>query len=129
MRYGEVVRHYLSAREASSREWEISPTLVMCVELDASQDGYLTLAVATCSSQQRRAPHLLRVTLFRVHDDSVHGWDATPVPLPQSGRLDDHENVAVAQHRAVIDEWVRGSREQLPPSTSTKIGDRLHQKR
>lgn len=125
MRYGEVVRQYLSARKASSREWEISPSLVMCIELEASQDSYLTQAVAASSSQRRRAPQLLRISLFRVHDDSLHGWDATPLPLPQSGRLDDSENVEVARYRSVIDEWVAGSRDELPPSTSTKITERL----
>lgn len=132
MRYQEVVRQYLSVREGSSREWGISESLVMCVELDVSQDTYVTLALAATSSQRRASPQFLRITMFRLSPGDGPGiwaWDASPVTDGEVARLDDVERTTVTALRAVISEWVSGKRDRLPPSTSTAIADRLRRKR
>ncbi len=128
MRYQEVVRRYLSVRGASSREWAISESLVMCVEIDMSCDD-LELGhglFATASSSNHRVPQFLKVTLFRVRPERE--------PWVITGAVDDDpltsgERVDVAQHQREVNEWVAGRLATLPPSTSTVITNRLQRKR
>jgi hypothetical protein len=129
VRYDEVIRRYLSVREASSREWSLSPALVMTVEVDMSADTYVTMAVGASSSQRRRGPQLLRVTVFRAFyngpdGDSFHGIDISQVSRPDLMFKAD-EVAAIEQWKAVIDRWARGAIDDLPPSTSRVLMDRL----
>jgi hypothetical protein len=115
VRYQDVIHRYLAVQEASSREWTISATLVMCLELDMSRDTYLTLALAAASSKQKRPHQFLRETLFRLHLGGI-----TPV---SDAELD--EQVMIQQYRSMLDEWVMGLRDDLPLSTSSAITTRL----
>ncbi len=132
MRYQEMVRQYLAVREASSREWGISPTLVMCVELETAAEAYLTIAVASSSTQRRQPPRFLRVTLFRRRDSDgrtmFHGYDVfhdRDLRFSLSHEhLSDAEFAAIAERKAAIALWVAGKGD-LPLSTSTMLADRL----
>ncbi len=124
MRYQEAIQKYLAARQASSREWRLSDTLVMCVELDASPaDAFGTITMAEHSSQRRRGPRFVRITLFRLGVDSARGWDATEVDTQRG--LSREEFMVLDAQRRVVEDWISGRLDLLPPSTSTVIADRL----
>jgi hypothetical protein len=132
MRYQDIVRQYLAVRAASSREWRVSPSLVMCVELDTAPDAFGAMAVAASSTRLRRAPEFMRVTFFRRHESDGRavflGWsDANE--HPELSRVSDEERATIAQHRIVMDRWIAGNGDLLPPSTSKAIGDWLQKKR
>jgi hypothetical protein len=121
MHYQEVVRRYLSVLSAISREWALSETLVLCVELDLSQSAAHGL-LASSSSQRQRGPQFLRVTMFRVRPGLA------PFLLTGAGdeapltRVEE-ENFKTANQW--IEHWTAGSRSALPDSTSTVVADRL----
>jgi hypothetical protein len=121
MRYREVVQRYLSARGASSREWALSDTLVMCVELDMSAPSYARGLFATSSSQRQKGPRFVRLTMFRVYPDRkpflLSGSEEPPLTQIEEGNLRD-------VHRWVED-WICGRRDSLPPSNSTAIAECL----
>jgi len=124
MHYQEVVRRYLSVLGASSREWALSETLVMCVELDMSAPACVRgLFFATSSSQRSKVPQFLRVTMYRVHPERdpmllTGEWLGEP-PLTQL----EETNLQAAN--AWIEDWMAGRRASLPDSTSVVIADRL----
>lgn len=115
MRYEEMVRQFLAAREGCSREWAISDSLVMCAELDLSVDP---LRRITSGSQRSHKPSFLRVTLFRFLDvGMVASWGPGD-PLP---RWEGDEAVRVQEYRSAIEAWAAGKLDALPASTSTKV--------
>jgi len=123
LRYQDAIQQYLSVRAASSREWRISDTLVMCVDLDVSQEALGTVTMAEHSSQRRRGPRFVRMTMFRLGDDSARGWDATEVDTQRG--LSREEYLLYDHQRRVVHDWISGLRDSLPDSTSTVISDRL----
>ena len=133
MRYDEVVRRYLAVRQASSREWSVSPGVILCVEFDMSADSYVTMTVAFSSSQRRRGPQFLRITVFREYKGTIdepatfHGIDISQVGRPDLMFTAD-ELAHIGQMRSLIDRWVKGDLAELPPSTSNTITQRLQGK-
>lgn len=126
MRFQEVCAHLLqfeAVRGACSREWQIAPDLVMCVELDLS--SYASIPTSLLHTTPRGAgPLFLLVSFFRLGPaGSVHSWadyagaDGEP--------LHPDEQIVASEHRTVVREWVAGERATLPPSTSTAIASRL----
>lgn len=122
MRYQDVVRQYLAAREASSREWKISETLIMCVELETSADIFGTFAFAAASSSRRRGPQFIRVTLFRISHDR-EPWVVTQTT--DDPTLTSEESQVVRGYRGAIRDWISGLDECLIQSTSKVITERL----
>lgn len=115
MRYEEMVRQFLAARAGCSREWAISDSLVMCVELDLSVDP---LRRITSGSQRSQKPSFLRVTLFRFIDvGMVASWGPGDPEPPWEG----DEAARLAEHRSDIEAWASGRLDSLPASTSTKV--------
>jgi len=137
MRYDEVIRRYLSVRESSSREWSVGPGVIMCVEIDMSADTYVRMSVASSSSQRRRGPQFLRVTVFRFNPNAtedpetrgIHGIDISQIDRPDlgsgSGMFTPDQRAIIQDLRGAINRWVKGDLDALPPSTSDVITKRL----
>ena len=122
MRYLDVVERFAGVLTSSSREWAVTDTLVMCTELDLSAMWAAARRVPAHSERQPKGPMFLRVTLFRRRDEAWvrhDQWSSHQDPLT-SRELD-----LLAIHQGVVDDWVAGRCNELPPSTSTSIADRI----
>lgn len=130
MRYQDVVylfEEFAKARSHCSREWLISDTLVMCVEVDMTS---MTSMALPNHSRRDAVPGIgiLRVSYHRFDaEDLVMSWcDDAPSPAKGWGYLvQDEERRAVYDRRCSVTSWAMGKVDELPPSTSTKIADRL----
>ncbi len=122
MRYQEVVRRYLSVRGASSREWALSDTLVMCVEIDMSPAYARGLFANASSSHHTVGGQFLRVTLFRVPRD---GEPRRIIGAGDGDALTPNESANLQAASQWVADWVTGDKDSLPDSTSTAIAQRL----
>lgn len=122
MRYQHAIQQYIAIREASSREWKISPSLIMCVELEIAPDALATFGVAAHSSQSRTGPRFVRVTLFRLHPER-EPWVVTSESDDSS--MTTEERVVIGYYQGTIRDWISGRDEDLEKSTSTVITERL----
>lgn len=121
MLYRDVIAGFAAARGAASREWRISPTLVMSVELDMSIDAMEIPA----HSSRRQEMTFLRIAFFRQSDEATSGW----VPVHDVTMMSQDEAASVLIYRDTVGAWVTGYMVELPRSTSTVIADRLRPKR
>jgi len=126
VRFREVCDHLLqfeAVRGACSREWQLAPDLVMCVELDMS--GYAKIPVSPLHTTPKRtsAPGFLLISFARRVGEQVRVWRdyegsaGDPLSLPEQQEAN--------MFRGVIREWVAGVRAELPCSTSTWVGERM----
>lgn len=122
MLYRSVIDSYAAIRQASSREWQISGSLVMCVELDMSMDGYLE--VPAHSSRNQKGSQFLRIAYFRRNDDATGGW----IPMSDVALASPAEREFIEDYRRSVERWIQGQAD-LSPSTSRAIADRLRRKR
>jgi|SRR5882724_3118629 len=115
MRYRELADYYsafTTAREAVKREWKLSGTTVMCVEVDLGAASALkALPLAT---QPASPPSFIRVSYF----DTV----GLPVSL---ARLSSAEIAVAKEMQLAVNRWMCGEIEALPTSTSTRLADRF----
>jgi len=118
MRYQQVCERFsalLSARDDSAREWQVSDHVVMVVEFDIFSAAKTWISVPCATG--RRDP-LVRIAFFeRQPGDAVARVDAAHLPPVELKRA--------SEFRALVDRWVAGDLDELPPSTSRIVGDRL----
>ncbi len=122
MRYADVIERFAAAREATSREWTISPSLIMCVELDMSGDALFDMPV---HSSRSGASSFLRITYFRENIKATRGW----VAIHDLALMSLEEAAQALVYRDAIGAWVGGYAIDLPRSSSTVIAERLRRKR
>jgi len=117
MRYKAMcdsLQAFLAARDTVTREWALSKSTVMCLEVDLG--GAVRMVAWPCATLpgDTSGAKLIRVSYF----DEV----GLPVPL---GRLQPKELVSAKEIQVAINQWISGDREELPTSTSTRMADRL----
>lgn len=125
MRYPEVcarVEQFIAAREACGREWTISESLVMCVQLDVARLAAMVMPVAHSSSRTHgRWPSGLRVTMFWFGPSGVtRCWVDDPGVDPATD-ISTGERATIADYRTMVGQWVVGKAQDLPPSNSTRV--------
>lgn len=118
MRYREVCERFrvlVDARTACSREWRLSETVVMCVEFDIFEAARMEIAPLEHSRPYQRISPFIRVVFF----------DAKLAVRIDASQLSPPELVRAAELRTIVNAWASDELEQLPPSTSTVIAERL----
>lgn len=128
MRYSQIRTLYekmVAAQAACSREWRISDTLVMCVEFDMYAAMSESHANPDHSDRDVRAQlgPMMRVSMFgtrAIGTLRMVGSDQ----LRLQGYSDAECNEA-SRRRRLVDDWMMGNSDELPPSTSSLIADRL----
>lgn len=121
MRYQDVsdaIERMSSVMVVCSREWKLSPSTVMCLEVNvfsalrpASMPEHSDVNVG---SYRRH----LRVTFFDGYGNQKVFGEMTAIDMRSA-----------SEYQATIDQWMLGKLDTLPPSSSSVVSERLRRRR
>ncbi len=118
MRYREVCdrfRDLVAARDACSREWQISDAVVLTVEFDIYEAARMEVGSLEHSRPTTRNLPYVRMVLF----------DARLAKRIDTAQLTPPELVTLAEMSRMVTAWASGELDVLPDSTSSVIAERL----